>query len=39
MEMDICVNTPVVYVGKEGLVGDSLYPGHVRAGKPGTEIY
>ena len=37
MEVDICVNTPVV--GKEGFVGDSLYAGHVRVGKPGTEIH
>lgn len=37
MEMDICVNTPVV--GEEGLVRDCLYAGLVRVGKPGTEIY
>lgn len=35
----MCVNAPVVYVGKEGLGGDCIYPGHMGVDKPGTKIY
>lgn len=35
----MCVHSPIVYVGKEGLGGDCIYPGQMGVGKPGSKIY